>query len=118
MSSSKKKSKSKAEAEADDYKINIWNQLAGLNPTGQMYFKNGTLKSTGNPAKIVTPAQLQNINLKKTSVNDPINVNQKTVVKEGFEMGVIEDRFNYEMLTYGLGAVVLVLIFWLNQKKI
>ncbi len=117
---SKKENKSKIKKETEDYKIDVWNQLAGLNPTGQMYFKNGTLKSTGNPSKIVTPAQLQSMNLKKTSVNNPIDVKQKTTVTEGFgNMNMnIKDKFNYEMIVYGLMAIVLVLIFWFNQKKI
>ncbi len=98
-------------------KIKIWDQIAGLNPTGQMSFQNGVLKSLGNIAQIVTPQQLQAQNLEKTATNTPIS--QKVSV-EGFEnkVSIQKDNIYMRRVVYGLIAVISVLIFVLNIKKI
>ncbi len=98
-------------------KIKIWDQIAGLNPTGQMSFQNGVLKPLGNIAQIVTPQQLQAQNLEKTSTNTPVS--QKVSV-EGFEnkVSIQKDNTNMRRFVYGLIAVISVLIFVLNIKKI
>ena len=98
-------------------KVKIWDQIAGLNPTGQMSFQNGVLKPLGNIAQIVTPQQLQSQNLDKTATNTPVS--QKVTV-EGFENSVsLKDDNDVKMrrIVYGLIAVISVLLFILNIKK-
>jgi hypothetical protein len=98
-------------------KINIWDQIAGLNPTGQMSFQNGVLKPLGNIAQIVTPQQLQSQNLDKTATNTPVS--QKVTV-EGFENRVSLNQYdnaNMRRIVYGLIALISTLLFILNIKK-
>jgi hypothetical protein len=97
-------------------KIKIWDQLAGMNPTGQMMYKNGILKSKGNIAQILTPQQLQSKNLDKTAINNPISQN---IQIEGFEnMKNGDTFFKIHHLVYGLLLLICVFIFILNIKKI
>lgn len=98
-------------------KVKIWDQIAGLNPTGQMRFQNGVLKPLGNIAQIVTPQQLQSQNLGKTATNTPVS--QKVTV-EGFENSVSlkdDDDVKMRRIVYGLIAVISTLLFILNIKK-
>ncbi len=100
-----------------DEKVKIWDQIAGMNPTGQMLYENGTFKPKGNIAQIVTPQQLQSQNLEKTATNTPVS--QKVTV-EGFEnQNLKEDNdINIRRYVYGLIAIISTLIFVLNIKKI
>ncbi len=100
-----------------DEKVKIWDQIAGMNPTGQMLYQNGTFKPKGNIAQIVTPQQLQSQNLEKTATNTPVS--QKVTV-EGFENQKKDDNEDiyFRRLVYGLIAVISALIFVLNIKKI
>lgn len=97
-------------------KIKIWDQIAGLNPTGQMSFQNGVLKPLGNIAQIVTPQQLQSQNLDKTATNTPVS--QKVTV-EGFENCVSFKNNDVYMrrVVYGLIALISTILFILNIKK-
>ena len=73
-------------------KIQIMNNLAGMNPTGQLLFDNGIFKSQGNPALIVTNSTLQKKNLEKTA-NNSYNSNANTPVK-------ISETFQNKSLNY------------------
>jgi hypothetical protein len=73
-------------------KIQIMNNLAGMNPTGQLLFDNGIFKSQGNPALIVTNSTLQKKNLEKTA-NNSYNSNVNTPVK-------ISETFQNKSLNY------------------
>jgi hypothetical protein len=99
-------------------KMKIWDQIAGLNPTGQMSFKNGVLKPLGNIAQIVSPQQLQSQNLDKTATNTPVS--QKVTV-EGFENSFSfkqkDDDIKIRRMVYGLIALISTLLFILNIKK-
>lgn len=97
-------------------KVKIWDQLAGLNPTGQMSFQNGVLKPLGNIAQIVTPQQLQSQNLDKTATNTPVS---EKVTVEGFENRISFDKDDSYMrrVVYGLIALISTLLFILNIKK-
>lgn len=112
-------------------KVKIWDQIAGLNPTGQMSFQNGVLKPLGNIAQIVTPQQLQSQNLDKTATNTPVSqkVTSTTdssfpqsgkLTVEGFENYVSfdqDDDIKMRRIVYGLIALISTLLFILNIKK-
>lgn len=104
----------------NEEQMKIWDQLAGLNPTGQMTFQNGVLKPLGNISKIVTSQQLQSQNLAKTATNTPVSQN---ITVEGFnnKYGFIPKYDNdlcIRRYVYSLFAIIFVLIFILNIKKI
>jgi hypothetical protein len=81
-------------------KIRLMNQFVGLNPTGQLELtENGTFKTLGNPARVVSPSMLQTQSLEKTSTNTPIDTQTQVVVKEGFEvMNHKQNRLNADFL--------------------
>ena len=89
----------------DTYRLNVMNQIAGMNPTGQLLFQNGVFKSLGNPAQIVTSNTLQTMNLNNTSTNTPVNTNQKVTV-EGFE-----NQSNCYQCSGGGNKFLIILIF-------
>lgn len=105
-------------ARSEEEKMKIWDQIAGLNPTGQMMYQNGVLKQKGNISQVLTPQQLQTKNLQKTSTNTPVSENIKV---EGFENRnpiLINQDVMIRRYVYGLVILISVLLFLLNIKKI
>ncbi len=100
-------------------KIRLMNQFVGLNPTGQLELtENGTFKTLGNPARVVSPSMLQTQSLEKTSTNTPIDTQTQVVVKEGFEvMNHKQDDSKVRYMVYILGFVILLLFLIMNIKK-
>ncbi len=100
-------------------RIQLMNQFIGLNPTGQIELtENGTFKTLGNPARVVSPMMLQTQSLEKASTNTPIDTQSQVTVKEGFEvMNPKMDDSKVRYMVYVLGFIILVLFLLMNLKK-
>jgi len=111
--------------EQEMYQMRMMNQIVGLNPTGQVLFKNGKFQTQGNPAMIMNTQTLQSQRLDQSSQNDVWNTNQKVVVQEGF-INLLEQKgdqhyFQQESMKRAsifLWILILGILFLMNIKKI
>jgi hypothetical protein len=117
----------------EDYRIQIMNQIIGFNPTGQLKLNSdGTIKFIGNISQVYTPQTLQASQLSSTSNNELVNNNRPVSVIENFEafsmqpehkLSVInedkgEKMFDIKKIFYILLVVILILLIYMNIKKI
>ncbi len=107
-------------------KIQIMNNLAGMNPTGQLILNNGVFKSIGNPAQIVTTSTLQQQSL-QSSANNSFNSNSNTPIQisENFEnkSNNLINFYNIDNIYFVFFVIIILLLLFLyiilnNKKKL